>query len=135
MLSLLLVSSACGSGGGRDLSVDQLAQVVAAEQPGLKHCYDAALEKHPYKREMRLEALIHIAPSGTVDSVELKGGGGLPGMAECLSAAIHRWQFPKAEAPTHASLPIVFQPEVVQQTGQPGIEVLQQALRELNKGR
>ena len=98
----------------QDLSTEQLTRVVDDNQPSLKACYDAALESHPYKREMRMRAVIEVEPSGKVASVKLDEGG-LPGMPKCIEAAIAAWKFPKAPDATHAELPIVFQPEVVKQ--------------------
>jgi hypothetical protein len=114
-------------GQPHDLSTDELSRVVDAEQPALKRCYDAALASTPYRQEMRMEAVIEIAPSGRVLSVGLHGGGGLPGMADCIRNTIRQWQFPKAKDPTHTSLPIVFQPKVV--SPGPSLETLEQAFR------
>lgn len=119
----------CACGGGEDLSTQQLSRVVNANRPALEQCYDAALEKHPYKQEMRLEAIIHVAPSGRVSSVELEGGEGLPGMGECLRAAIRGWTFPNADAATHTSLPLIFKPEVVK--SQPDLDTVKEALRQV----
>jgi hypothetical protein len=115
----------------QDLSTEQLSRVVEAQQPGLKRCYDAALEKHPYKQQMQLQAIIHIEPSGEVDSVEIEGTGGLPGMSACLRKAIGAWRFPKARDATHTSLPLVFKPEV--RPSGPTLETVQEALRQLSK--
>ena len=111
--AVLLLGAACGS-KAQDLSTEQLSRVVDANRPSLEACYDAALETHPYKREMRMRAVIEVEPSGKVKKVELDEGG-LPGMPKCIEAAILKWQFPQAPDPTHAELPIVFQPEVVEQ--------------------
>ena len=118
---------ACG-GEPRDLSTAQLAAVVEARRPTLKACYDAALERHPYTQEMRLDAVIEIAPSGRVRSVELEGGGGLPGMAACIRKAIGSWEFPRAEDPTHTSLPVIFKPEI--KPAGPTLDDVQQALKQ-----
>ena len=123
MLGLLV---AC-SGAPRDLSEAQLSAVVAREQPGLERCYRSALETHPYEQAINMEALIAIAPSGAVTSVELKGGGGLPGMSPCLVASIRSWKFPTAKDETATSLPIIFRPEVKQQVDTEG---MQQAVKE-----
>ena len=128
LVALVALLVACG-GEPRDLSTAQLARVVEAQQPTLKVCYDAALEKHPYKQEMRLDATIEIAPSGRVASVELEGGGGLPGMADCLRKAIKGWQFPRAKDATETSLPLIFKPEIV--PAGPNLEQFEQALKEL----
>jgi hypothetical protein len=125
-LVLGLLLGACGE--PRDLSTAQLARVVEAQQPSLKVCYDAALAQHPYRQEMRLEAVIDIAPSGLVTSVELEGGGGLPGMVACLRKAIARWEFPRAPDATHASLPLIFKPEV--KPAGPTLDDVQQALKQ-----
>ncbi len=122
---LLLTGLAACQRKLHDLSTQQLSTVVVREQPTLKHCYDEALVTHPYKQEMRLEAQIHIAPSGKVTGVELHGGGGLPGMGACLRYAITRWRFPQAPDPTDTSLPLVFHPEV--KPPQPNLDTLRQA--------
>jgi hypothetical protein len=109
----LLFGAACGP-KPQDLSTEQLSRVVDDNRPSLKACYDAALEAHPYKREMRMRAVIEVEPSGKVKKVELDEGG-LPGMPKCIEAAITKWKFPEAPDPTQAELPIVFQPEVVKQ--------------------
>lgn len=121
---------ACGGGEVQDLSTEQLSRVVEQQRPGLKRCYDAALEKHPYKQQMELEAIIHIEPSGKVDSVEIEGSGGLPGMSACLRSAIGAWRFPQARDATHTSLPLVFKPEV--RPAGPTLDTVQQALRQLS---
>jgi hypothetical protein len=120
--------AACGK--DRDLSTEQLSRVVEANRPALKVCYDAALEKYPTKREMHFDAVLHIAPSGQVTSVELPEQSGLPGMQDCLRAAIMRWQFPKAQAETATSLPLVFRPEVVK--SQPSMDTLHELLQKKN---
>ena len=111
MSALLLVLSSCGK--PHDLSVEQLSHVVDAQRATLKPCYDAALKDHPYEHEMRMQAVIHVAPSGSVSQVEIEPGAGLPGMPECIKQTIARWRFPTAKDETHASLPLVFKPEVV----------------------
>jgi len=113
----------------RDLSTAQLSAAVEAQRPALKQCYDQALEQSPYKQDMHMEAVIEIAPSGRVSSVSLRGGSGLPGMNDCLRAAIKQWQFPSAEDSTATSLPLVFHPEV--KPAQPNLEPLKQAFQQL----
>lgn len=110
LTGLALALAACG-GGARDLSTEELNAVVERERPSLKTCYDAALEKHPYREVLRLNAVIRVAPDGSVSAVELDEEG-LPGMGDCLRKAIGGWAFPKAEAPTSTSLPLIFRPEV-----------------------
>jgi hypothetical protein len=124
--------AACNA-GRHDLSTEQLARAVDAQRPALKRCYDAALEQHPYKQEMRIEAIIHIAPSGKVSAVELEGGGGLPGMNACLRQAILTWTFPRAEDPTDTSLPLIFKPEVVKQQQPGNLDAIKQALEQLKQ--
>lgn len=131
-LTLLLVLSgalACRSGEVRDLSTAQLSGVVVAQQPSLERCYDAALEKTPYKQPMELQAIIHIEPSGEVDSVQIEGSGGLPGMSACLRSAIEKWRFPEAPDATHTSLPLHFKPEIKREG--PTLDQVQDALRGL----
>jgi hypothetical protein len=103
--------------------------VVDTQRPGLKRCYDTALEANPYKQEMRMQAVIHVAASGRVSSVTLRGGGGLPGMADCIRATIRGWQFPSAKDPTHTSLPLIFHPEI--KPPQPNLDTLRQALQQI----
>jgi hypothetical protein len=126
VLAFGLLGGACG-GEPRDLSTEQLARVIDAQQPSLKRCYDAALAQHPYRQEMQLQAVIEIAPSGRVSSVELEGGGGLPGMAPCLRKTIAGWRFPRAPDATHASLPLIFKPEI--KPAGPTLDDVQQALK------
>jgi hypothetical protein len=110
-LGLALASFASACRKPQDLSTEQLAAAVDAQRPSLKQCYDSALSKTPYKQEMRMQAVIHVQPSGAVSGVELTGGGGLPGMSDCIRAAIGRWRFPKAKDATDTSLPLIFKPE------------------------
>jgi hypothetical protein len=124
VLSLLVVSIGCGK--PQDLSTQQLSQVVDAERPSLKRCYDAALKEQPYRQEIRMEAVIHIAPAGHVTGVELEGG--LRGMAACLRKAIGAWRFPRARDATHTSLPLVFTPEITP-PAPPNLEVLEDVLK------
>jgi hypothetical protein len=108
----LTVALLCACEGADDgLTVEQLTRVVAEQRPSLKTCYDAALEQTPYKHEVRMNAVIHIEPSGKVLEVELDEGG-LAGMAACVREAILAWTFPAAESETHTSLPIIFKPEL-----------------------
>ena len=112
-----------------DLSEAQLSAVVMRERPGLERCYHTALEKNPYVRDITMEAIIVVAPSGGVKSVELEGGGGLPGMSPCLLATIKSWRFPTAKDETATSLPIVFRPEVKEQADPAAVqEAVKQAL-------
>jgi hypothetical protein len=129
VLLLLGGFSGCRGGEVHDLSTQQLSSVVVAQQPSLKRCYDAALEKTPYKQPMELQAIIHIEPSGEVDSVQIEGSGGLPGMSSCLRDAIKKWRFPEAEDATHTSLPLQFKPEI--KHAGPTIDQMQEALRGL----
>jgi hypothetical protein len=120
--------AACSSRAD-DLSTAELSAVVDAQRSALEQCYERALEQSPYKQEMRMDAIIEIAPSGRVTSVSLHGGGGLPGMNDCLRAAIEQWQFPHAKDSTATSLPLVFHPEV--KPAQPNLEPLRQAFQQL----
>jgi hypothetical protein len=130
-LLVLLALAACGK--SHDLSTEQLSRVVTAGRPALKVCYDDALEKFPFKGEMRMDAILHIAPNGQVKSVELEGGKGLPGMQDCLRAQITRWQFPQAREETATSLPLVFKPEVVKT--QPDLHTLEDLLKNTQAGK
>lgn len=101
---------ACGSG----LSTEQLEAVVEEGQPGLSECYNAALAEHPLKEEVRFTAEIRIAATGTVESVEFDQQPPIPGLGTCLRDTIGRWRFPQAEKATGTTLPLIFNPEVVQ---------------------
>lgn len=107
----LLAAVACG-GPKQDLSEQQLSAAVDAQRPSLERCYQSALETSPYKQEIRMDAVIHIAPTGAVSGVELEGQGGLPGMSPCIKQAISAWRFPEAKDATHTSLPLIFKPQV-----------------------
>ena len=127
-LALASGAPACG-GKPQDLSTEQLSAVVAAERPSLKQCYDTALAQTPYKEEIRMQAVIHIQPSGGVSGIELEGGGGLPGMSDCIRTAIGRWRFPRAKDPTNTSLPLIFKPEVA--SPQPTAPLLDEVRKQL----
>lgn len=126
-LALMLASSACSKSGG-DLTTQQLSDVVAREQPTLEPCYQAGLDNTPYEHEFRIEAKLSINPDGAVSKVELDQTG-LQGMGPCIEKAIRSWRFPQAKAPTHASLPLIFRPKVVERLPDnvqipPGFEIL-----------
>jgi hypothetical protein len=108
------LTAACGE--QQDIPASQLVRVVEANRESLKICYDAALERSPYKHEIKIQAAIHVEPSGKVAKVELDQEG-LPGLGKCLREAIVRWSFPKAKDPTHTALPIILQPEVKKAQG------------------
>jgi len=129
LLAVGLCQFACG-GKGEDLSTDQLSVVVTAQQPTLKRCYDAALERAPSAQELRMDAEIAIAPSGRVSSVEIdEGEVSLPGLATCLRDAIRSWKFPQAREATHTGLPLIFKPEVT--PAGPTLDQVQQVLRDM----
>jgi hypothetical protein len=128
-LSVLALMSAggCRKSGG-DLTTQQLSEVVAREQPTLEPCYQAGLERTPYEHEFRIEAKLSVNPDGTVSNVELDQTG-LQGMGPCIEKTIRGWRFPQAKAATHASLPLIFRPKVVQSLPDniqipPGFEIL-----------
>ena len=104
--------AACPAEEGRDLSTAELSRVVDAHRPTLEPCYQAALDRNPYKHEIRIQAVIHIEPSGKVGKVELDQGG-LAGMGPCIQRTIESWPFPQAEVPTKTELPIIFKPEIL----------------------
>lgn len=127
VLTLMLAGTACKKSGG-DLSTQQLSEVVAREQPSLEPCYQAGLDNTPYEHEFRIEAKLAINPDGTVSGVELDQNG-LQGMGPCIDKTIRGWRFPQAEAATHASLPLIFRPKVVERLPDniqipPGFEIL-----------
>jgi hypothetical protein len=124
--ALALCLSACHAAHGRDLSVAQLSDVVAREQPSLDHCYQDSLDQAPYEHEFRIEATLHIEPDGHVAKVQLDQAG-LPGIGPCLQKEIKAWRFPSAPAPTDTKLPIIFRPKVVKDLPKlpPGFQVLQ----------
>ena len=93
-----------------DLDNAQLEAVIAEQRPSIQVCYQDALDREPYENEVRMQATLHVRNSGEVAQVQL-GEGGLPGMRPCLEQAIMKWRFPEAGDDTHASLPIIFQPE------------------------
>jgi len=128
-LAASLCQAACG-GKGDDLSTDQLSAVVTAQQPTLKRCYDAALERAPSAQELRMDAEIAIAPSGRVSSVEIdEGEVSLPGLGTCLRDAIRTWKFPQARETTHTALPLIFKPEVT--PAGPTLDQVQEVLRDM----
>lgn len=112
VMTALSAMSACNKPtGGGDLSPEQMGQVVAREQPALAVCYQAGLDRTPYEHEFRVQAVLHIRPDGSVATVKLDQTG-LSGLGACLEKSIRAWHFPTAQADTHASLPIVFQPTI-----------------------
>jgi hypothetical protein len=131
-LALLSMASACG-GKPQDLSTEQLSAVVEAQRPSLKQCYDTALAQTPYKEEIHMQAVIHVQPSGGVSGVELQGGGGLPGMSDCIRTAIGRWHFARAKDPTHTSLPLIFKPEPA--SPQPTAPLIEEVRKQLGAAR
>jgi hypothetical protein len=130
-LALAGMSPACAK--PQDLSTEQLSAVVDAQRPSLKQCYDTALAQTPYTQEIRMQAMIDVQPSGKVSGVELEGGGGLPGMTECIRTAIAHWRFPKAKDPTSTSLPLIFKPEVA--PPQPTAPLIEELRRQLGAAR
>ena len=120
--------AACRPEPVHDLSSAQLSSVVQVHQPALHACYEIALTKNPYRQEMRMDAVLDIAPDGRVLSVALEGGGGLPGLNTCITDEIKGWRFPKAKDPTATKLPLIFRPEVKQQRG-PDIEAFKNLMR------
>jgi hypothetical protein len=127
--ALALWFAGCNSAPAHDLSIQQLSVAVDAQRPSLKHCYDEALKATPYKNDMRVEAVLHIAPSGKVASVEFESGKGLPGMEKCLRDEIKRWQFPTAKDPTATSLPLIFHPEI--QKAGPDLDTLKKLMQQV----
>jgi len=126
-LALMLAVGACRKSGG-DLTTHQLSEVVAREQPTLEPCYQAGLDNTPYEHEFRIEAKLSINPDGSVSNVELDQNG-LQGMGPCIDKTIRGWRFPQAKAATHASLPLIFRPKVVDRLPDnvqipPGFEIL-----------
>ncbi|HKU41026.1 MAG TPA: AgmX/PglI C-terminal domain-containing protein [Polyangiales bacterium] len=106
----LLLALGCGK-KAKDLTVEQLTTVVAGHQEALKPCYQAALDKHPDSPEFRMQATLHVAKDGSVQTVELERGP-LPTVSSCIEKVVRTWKFPEAEADTYASLPIIFRPTV-----------------------
>jgi hypothetical protein len=129
-LALLFLAASGCKRSGKDLSVAQLSEVVAREQPTLESCYQAGLDRTPYDHEFRIQAKLSIRRDGTVEKVELDQGG-LQGLGPCLEKTIRTWRFPQAEDDTLASLPIVFRPKVEKVLPEnlqlpPGFQVLPQ---------
>jgi hypothetical protein len=110
---LTSATSACKPSAGKDLSVPELHEVVAREQPTLTPCYQRALDQKAGKQDIRMQAIIHVRKNGQVAKVSVDDEG-LPGMKACVEKAIMLWRFPEAAKDTHASLPIIFSPEVKQ---------------------
>jgi hypothetical protein len=108
LVSLALVPS-CKK--GKDLTVEQLTAVIAGQQESLKPCYQAALDKQPDSNEFRIQATLHVAKDGSVQTVELERSP-LPNVGPCVEKVVSKWKFPAAEADTYASLPIIFRPTV-----------------------
>ena len=108
---LLALSAAGCRRSQKDLTVAQLSDVVAREQPTLEACYQAGLDRTPYDHEFRIQARLSIRRDGSVEKVELDQSG-LQGLGPCLEQTIRTWRFPQAEDDTLASLPIVFRPKV-----------------------
>jgi hypothetical protein len=125
----IAVIAGVGCQRGKDLSVAQLSEVVVREQPTLEACYQASLDRAPYDHEFRIQAKLAIRRDGTVEKVELDQTG-TQGLGPCLEKTIRGWRFPKAEADTLTSLPIVFRPKVEKVLPDnlqlpPGFQVLQ----------
>ena len=99
---------------GKDLSAVQLSAVIDAARPALQKCYQDALDKSPRTNELRFQAVIHVEPSGEVSSLELDLKDS-PTLSDCVGGIIGHLTFPKAEVATHASLPLIFRPEVVKE--------------------
>lgn len=107
---LCLWGLGCGKSAPEDLSASQLSMVINGRRPELQKCYQQALSDNPSRTEVKMHAAIYIRPAGDVFKVDIDEGG-LPGMAKCLETTIRAWRFPSAPDETHASLPLIFQPE------------------------
>ena len=79
-------------------------------RPSIQFCFQTALDRRPHVDEVKMEAVIHVRPSGEVYEVDV-GEGGLTGMKPCLEQSIIKWRFPVVAGETHTRLPLVLRPE------------------------
>jgi hypothetical protein len=126
---VLAFAAGCQRPSGGDLSIEQLSEVVAREQPSLEPCYQNALDKQAYDHEFRIETELHIRKDGSVAKVGIDQEG-IKGVGACIEKTIRSWKFPPAREETHAGLPIIFRPKVVKTLPEdlklpPGFKVLQ----------
>jgi hypothetical protein len=124
---ILVLLGACSRSSSGELTTEQLTATVAREQPSLEPCYQDGLDRTPYEHEFRIESTLVIKPDGSVSKVKLDQNG-LQGMGPCLEKVIRGWRFPTAKSSTHASLPLIFRPKVVESIPEgaipPGFKVL-----------
>lgn len=97
---------------GDDLTAEQLSSVVEASKPALISCYQEALNRAPKQAELQMQVELKVAPTGEVSEVSLRNGEQAAGeFKKCIRGAVLAMRFPEADIPTHASLPLIFEPK------------------------
>jgi outer membrane biosynthesis protein TonB len=95
----------------RTLSSAQVSSVVNRNASEIRsRCWQPALAKRSPSAPdtARLSATLHIAASGSVQSVTVSEAPGHPGFSRCVAQRIRSWRFPSAAQATTVHVPFVF---------------------------
>lgn len=103
-------SEASGGGGSGDRSASSLMAVVRRYAPGIRYCYDTALESDRSLRG-KMVFRITVGSAGDVTAVEvIEDSLGSAEVRRCALAQIEAWRFGAASSASVFNAPFVFRP-------------------------
>jgi len=96
-----------GSGARRELSADEIREVVSRERTGLTRCWETAIRGMRETPTVRLDVSVTIGTSGAVTNAAARGPT-VGSLTECIERSVRRWHFPPSGGTTETSFPVVF---------------------------
>jgi hypothetical protein len=91
-----------------DLSDRELARVLRAHEPGLRHCFLAAVRVDPGLGMIKARLHLRFGARGRVQVAEASAGE--TSLDACLVAVLRRMRVPAPGAPVDVHLPMFFSP-------------------------
>jgi predicted Zn finger-like uncharacterized protein len=87
-------SFGAGEGDSAPLSPDDVRATYAANEVGLKRCYERALKADPETTVSKMVVTITITAAGTVSDIQVPPDGGE--LAACVATSLRNWRFRKS---------------------------------------
>jgi len=89
------------------LGAADVRPVVQRQRPRLQQCYDRALRRLGYARDVRVELVLDIGADGAVSHVAVHGDDPA-GVQGCLAGVARRWHFPESRDGARVPVPLAF---------------------------
>jgi predicted Zn finger-like uncharacterized protein len=96
------------SGGGAQITGEDIQRVQHLHKKELQACYDRALKHDNSLTSLKANIQVEVGGTGIVKALRLSAGGVSPEFETCLTKSLRHWTFPSTGADSQVVFPIIF---------------------------